>query len=140
MCKKSMITTFYDSPLGEEPIEANLWGTHENNFSEQENKMTQSGSKRTSLQRGNPNSQEIKKIFKLLNLKFFHELSRIKNNLLELFIKLSDTQYINGINLSNYNLTNSEISVLSKGLAFCPTSGPPDIGNIIQDMDILKRR
>ena len=30
-----MITTFYDSPLGEEPIEANPGGTHENNCLEQ---------------------------------------------------------------------------------------------------------
>ena len=61
--------------------------------------------------------------------------------MLELFNKLNDTQCINGIvNLSNYNLTNSGLSVLSKGLGVCPTPGAPDIGNIIQDLDIFKRR
>ena len=61
--------------------------------------------------------------------------------MLELFNKLNATQYINGIvNFSNCSLTNSEISFLSKGLGFCYTAGAPDIGNIIQDLDIFKRR
>ena len=48
-------------------------------------------------------------------------------------------QYINGIvNISSHTLT--EISVLSKGLGFCPTPGAPDIGNIIQELDTFKRR
>ena len=65
----------------------------------------------------------------------------IEDNLLKLFNKLNGTQHMNGIvNLSNYNLTNSEISVLSKGLGFCPTLGAPDIGNIIQDLGVFKRR
>ena len=48
---------------------------------------------------------------------------------------------MNGIvNLSNYNLTNPEISVLSKGLGFCPSPGAADTGNIVQDLDVFKRR
>ena len=48
---------------------------------------------------------------------------------------------MNGIvNISSHTLTNAEISVLSKGLGFCPTPGAPDIGNIIQDLDVFKRR
>ena len=42
--------------------------------------------------------------------------------------------------LSNYTLTKSETSGLSKGLGFCPTPGAPDIGNIIQDLDAFKRK
>ena len=58
-----------------------------------------------------------------------------------MFNKLNNSQYTNGIvNLSNYPLTSKEISVLSKGLGFCPTPGAPDIGNIIQDLDAFKRK
>ena len=44
------------------------------------------------------------------------------------------------VNLSSYSLTNTERSVLSKGLGFCPTPGAPDIGNLIQDLDEFKRK
>ena len=44
------------------------------------------------------------------------------------------------VNLSSHTLTNTEISVLSKGLGFCPTPGAPDIGNIIHNLDACKRR
>ena len=55
-------------------------------------------------------------------------------------LNLNDTNYVNGIvNLSKHTLTKSEISVLSKGLGFCPTAGAPDIGNIILDLDAFKR-
>ena len=37
-------------------------------------------------------------------------------------------------------LTNTEITVLSKGLGYCPTPGAPDRGNIIQDLDAFKRK
>ena len=64
-----------------------------------------------------------------------------EDNLLKLFNKLNDSQYVNGIvNLSNCTLNNPEISVLSKGLGFCPSPGAPDIGDIIQDVDVFKRR
>ena len=64
-----------------------------------------------------------------------------EDNLLNLFNKLNDSQYMNAIvNLSSYNLTNAEISVLSKGLGFCPTPGVLDSGNIIQHLDAFKRR
>ena len=49
--------------------------------------------------------------------------------------------YTSGIvNLSKYTLQDPEISVLSKGLGFCPTPGAPDIGDIIQDLDNFKRK
>ena len=117
-------------------------GTHENNFSEQENKVAQSGPMGTFPQEGKPKQTKVKENFGIVKpLDFFHELSRIKNNLLGSFSKLSDTQCINGIvNLSNYNLSTSEISVFSNGLGFCPIPGAPDIDNIIQDLDIFRRR
>ena len=65
----------------------------------------------------------------------------IEDNLLKLFNKLNDSHYINSIaNLSSYTFTDAEISVLSKGLGFCPIPGAPDIGNIIHDLDAFKRR
>ena len=72
---------------------------------------------------------------------FFYELCNIENNLLALFNKLNDIEYTSGIvNLSKYTLQDPEISVLSKGLGFCPTPGAPDIGDIIQDLDSFKRK
>ena len=65
----------------------------------------------------------------------------IETNLVKLFNKLNGSQYMNDIvNLSNYNLTNPEISVLSKGLGFCPSPGAPVICNIIQDLGVFKRK
>ena len=65
----------------------------------------------------------------------------MENSLLQVFNKLNDIQYVNGIvNLSKYILTKSETNVLSTGLGFCPTPGAPDIGNIIQDLDVFKRK
>ena len=62
---------------------------------------------------------------------FFYELCNIENNLLALFNKLNDTEYTSGIvNLSKYTLQDPEISVLSKGLGFCPTPRAPDISKI----------
>ena len=59
---------------------------------------------------------------------------------MNIFNKLNDTKYVNGIvNLSKHTLTKSETGVLSKGLGFCHTSGAPDIGNIMQDLDAFKR-
>ena len=61
-------------------------------------------------------------------------------SLLQIFNKLNDIQYVNGIvNLSKHILTKSETGVLSNGLGYCPTPGAPDIGNIIQDLDAFKR-
>ena len=65
-------------------------------------------------------------------LMFFYELCKIENNLLILFNKLYNSEYTSGfVNLSKYTLQDTEISVLSKGLGFCPTPGAPDIGDII---------
>jgi hypothetical protein len=43
------------------------------------------------------------------------------------------------VNLSRYELTQEEISVLSKGIKFCPTPGPPDPGAQREDMNNLHR-
>ena len=60
--------------------------------------------------------------------------------MLILFKKLNSSKYTSGIvNLSKYTLQDAEISVLSKGLGFCPTLGV-DIGDIIQDLDNFKRK
>ena len=74
-------------------------------------------------------------------MKFYYQLCNTEKSLLQVFNKLNDIQYINCIvNLSKYVLTKSESGVLPKGLGFCPTPGAPDIGNIIQDLDIFKRK
>ena len=44
------------------------------------------------------------------------------------------------INLSAYTLSPDEISVLSKGMNFCPTPGAPDPGESRTDLDNLHRR
>ena len=44
------------------------------------------------------------------------------------------------INLSKYTLTKGEISVLSRGLNFCPTPGEPNPGELRTDLDNLHRR
>jgi hypothetical protein len=43
------------------------------------------------------------------------------------------------VNLSRYELTQDEISVLSKGVKFCPTPGPPE-GEQREDLNSLHRR
>ena len=74
-------------------------------------------------------------------MKFHYQLCNIENSLLQIFNKLNDIQYVNGIvNLSRHILTKSETGVLSKGLEYCPTPGATDIGNIIQDLDVFKRK
>ena len=44
------------------------------------------------------------------------------------------------VNLSNIELTEDQVKVLSKGLKFCPTPGPPDPGEQRGDLDKLHRR
>ena len=121
-----------DPPKGGEEIQS----------SKQETKGTQSGPKGLPSKEGEPTStkdQEDPGTFEPLN--FFKELYNIEENLPNVFNKLNDEHYINGIvNLSSHTLTKSETSVLSKGLGFCPTPGAPDIGNIIQDLDVFKRK
>ena len=100
------------------------------------------GSRAPPMKRGNPQCTKDQKYTRIIEpLKFFHELCEMENNLLILFNKLNSSQYTSGIvNLSNYTLQDAEISVLSKGLGFCPTPGTPDIGDIIQDLDSFKRK
>ena len=40
--------------------------------------------------------------------------------------------------MSNYELTKDEISVLSKGLKFCPTPDSSDPGAVREDLDKLR--
>jgi len=39
------------------------------------------------------------------------------------------------VNLSDHPLTQAQLSVLSKGLQFCPTPGEPDLGTLRDDLD-----
>ena len=43
------------------------------------------------------------------------------------------------VNLSSHPLTEPQLSVLSKGLNFCPTPGEPDLGVTKEDMDRFHR-
>ena len=43
------------------------------------------------------------------------------------------------VNLSDYKLSNSEVSLLEKGLSFCPTPGEPDMGQLKRDLDTFHR-
>ena len=38
------------------------------------------------------------------------------------------------VNLSSYSLTTDELSLLSKGLNFCPTPGEPNKGDLRMDL------
>ena len=91
-------------------------------FSKQKSKETQSGLKGPLPQEGESKCSENQKDFRIVeSLEFFYELCKIKDNLLKLFHKLNDSQYMNGIvNLSSCTLTNAEISVLLKGWVFAP--------------------
>ena len=88
-------------------------------------KETQSGLQGTLNEERQPQSREYQEnIGTSESLMFFHELCNIENNMLALFNKLNDIEYTSGIvNLSKYTLQDPEISVLSKGLGFCPTPG-----------------
>jgi hypothetical protein len=44
------------------------------------------------------------------------------------------------VNLSNIEFTEDQVKVLSKGLKFCPTPGPPDPGEQCEDLNKLHRR
>ena len=44
------------------------------------------------------------------------------------------------VNLSDFNLNEHHISLLSRGLKFCPTQGPPNAGELREDMDRVHRR
>ena len=44
------------------------------------------------------------------------------------------------VNLSDKILSESEQTLLLKGLKFCPTPGSPDIGQLRDDMDKLHKR
>ena len=43
------------------------------------------------------------------------------------------------VNLSDYVLSKSELSLLERGLSFCPTPGEPDMGQLRRDLDTFHR-
>ena len=141
--KNQRLQPFSASPQGKEPIQTHPEGSKESeNQLSSNQKEIQSGPKGILKQEGQPqcikNQEDITIIEPLM---FFNILCDIENNLFTVFNKLNNSEYTSGIvNLSEYSLTNTEISVLSKGLGFCPTPGAPDIGNIIQDLDDFKRK
>ena len=49
----------------------------------------------------------------------------------EEFIQKSNDRSV--VNLSKYRLSVPELSVLRKGLTFCPTPGEPDMGEFRRD-------
>ena len=98
-------------------------GGSKNKFSSNK-KETQSGPKGTLPQDWKPKcTKNQEDIGTIEPLEFYYKLCDIENNLLNVFNKLNNSEYTNGIvNLSSYLLTNTEISVLSKGLGFLPHS------------------
>ena len=44
------------------------------------------------------------------------------------------------VNLSHFKLEESHISLLSRGLKFCPTPANPNIGQLQEDLDRLHKR
>ena len=105
-------------------------------------KRPNQGSRGPFPRKGNQQAKKNQEDFGTVeSLNFFKGLCNIEDSLLVVFNKLSNVHYVSGIvDLSSYTLTKSETSVLSKGLGFCPTPGAPDIGNIIQDLDVFKRK
>ena len=131
----------FQLPLAKESIKTHPRGeTYKCN--KQKTKKTQSGLKGLCPQEGEPTGPKDKENTRIVEpLKFYNQLYNIEDSLLQVFNKLNDIQYVNGIvNFSKYILTKSETNVLSKGLGFCPTPGAPDIGNIIQDLDVFKTK
>ena len=131
----------FTSPLGEESIKTHPRG-ETNKCNKQKTKETQSRLKGLCPQEGESTGPKNKENTGIVEpLKFYNQLCNMEDSLLQVFNKLNDIQYVNGIvNLSKYILTKSEKKVLSKGLGFAPLQGAPDIGNIIQDLDVFKRK
>ncbi len=44
------------------------------------------------------------------------------------------------LNLSQHQLTDNQISIISRGLSFCPTPGEPDMGQLFLDLERLFRK
>ncbi len=67
--------------------------------------------------------------------------SYILNNLqiepTEEFIQKSNDRFV--VNVSKHRVTGPELSVLRKGLTFCPTPGEPDMGELRRDLDRFHR-
>ena len=58
-----------------------------------------------------------------------YNINHCNNNL------ISDTDTPSVINMSTFQLTPAMLSLLSKGLNFCPTPGEPDVHSLRQDLD-----
>ncbi len=44
------------------------------------------------------------------------------------------------LNMSELRLTDNQISIISRGLSFCPTPGEPDMGQVFLDLEKLFRK
>ena len=51
-----------------------------------------------------------------------------------------NTTHKNVVNLSDFTLTEHHILVITHGLKFCPTPGPPDPGELQDDMARMHKR
>ena len=49
------------------------------------------------------------------------------------------SNHVTVTNLSNHHLSNTELSLLEKGLSFCPTPGEPHMGDLRRDLDKFHR-
>ena len=64
------------------------------------------------------------------------EISSYYNKIEVLQSEIGIPRNVDGVfNLSDYNLSESEISLLNKGLKFCPTPPLPDIGMLVRDTE-----
>ena len=59
---------------------------------------------------------------------------------ISIFTNMDSFQTKTVVNLSDHNLTDSQMKILSKGLKFCPTPCSPDPGEQREDLDNLHRR
>ena len=53
---------------------------------------------------------------------------------------MTDTHHKSIVNLSDFTLNEHHISLLKRGLKFCPSPGPPNPGELREDMDRVHRR
>ncbi len=44
------------------------------------------------------------------------------------------------LNMSELQLTDKQISIISRGLSFCPTPGEPDMGQVFVDLERLFKK
>ena len=65
-------------------------------------------------------------------------MNNLFNNILSAFIRSLDS-IDTVINLSDFSLEPHHVSLLKRGLTFCPTLGEPDMADLKRDMDAFHR-